>query len=831
MLPIVSRRLLCALFLTGAVALAQPAPGSLRVKLGLKKLQTLGSVLMIAAHPDDENTALLAYFAQGRHCRTGYLSLTRGEGGQNLIGSEQGALMGVIRTQELLAARRLDGAEQFFTSAIDFGFSKTAEETLRKWGREQVLGDVVWTIRRFRPDVIVLRFSGTPRDGHGHHQASALLGLEAFTAAADPKRFPEQLKMVEPWKARRIFWNVFSFTREQERDAAAMPNRITVDTGAYSPELGYSYGEIAGMSRSMHRSQGMGTALRKGSQPQHLVLRAGEPAKEDPLEGIDVSWNRVPGGGEVAELLAQAEREFDAGEPSRVIPKLLEARKKIAAIAHPWAEQKRRELEELVAEAASLWLDASANRAAVSPGMPLSITVSAINRSPAAVQLMGVRFRGLGAGDEASVEPAPLLNNRLMTRTVKVVVPAEQPYSQPYWLREAPSETRYSIRDWSEAGLAEGAPVMEAIFRLRFDAQELELVRPVLHRYVDAVKGELTSPLAVVPAVAVEFATRTVVFPTAEAKQVDVRVRAQAANQTIALAPRVPAGWRVEPGELPVTLKSEGEVATASFTVHPPATESNGTLELAGQVGMNVIAYDHIPPQTVFPEAKLKLVRTDARLLAKNVGYVMGAGDEVPAALAQLGAKVTLLNAGDLAHANLSAYDAIVTGVRAYNVRSDLRASQQRLLDYVAAGGVLIVQYNVLEGGFGGRETRSLERIGPLPITISRTRVTVEDAPMEPVNPDSPLLLSPNRIEPKDYEGWVQERGLYFASEWDAAYQPLWRMNDPNEKPTEGGTLVARHGKGVYIFTPLAWFRQLPAGVPGAYRLFANFLSAGKVMP
>ena len=436
-------RLVISLILIALTLFAQPH-GAAHIKLSLDRLRTLGSVLMIAAHPDDENTALLAYFARGRHLRTAYLSLTRGEGGQNLIGSEQGAYLGVIRTQELLAARRLDGAEQFFTRAIDFGFSKTAEETLRKWDRDQVLGDIVWTIRRFQPDVIVLRFSGTPRDGHGHHQSSAMLGKEAFEAAADPARFPEQLPRVKPWKAKRVFWNTFAFTREMEREAAALPNRLEVDTGEYNTALGFSYGEIAGKSRSMHRSQGMGSSERKGSMKNHLTLVAGDRAAKDPFDGVDTSWARVSGGTPVAEALDRAARAFDVDDPSKMLPALSDARARIAAIDHPWAKGKLREADELIAAAAGVWVDATASAAVLTPGAQTKLTVTALRRSSsAAAKLLGVEWTGPGGAAALRVPESDLAYNEPVRRELDFTIPADQAYTQPYWLRAAPAGAMY----------------------------------------------------------------------------------------------------------------------------------------------------------------------------------------------------------------------------------------------------------------------------------------------------------------------------------------------------------------------------------------------------
>ncbi|MFN7920631.1 MAG: PIG-L family deacetylase [Bryobacteraceae bacterium] len=803
----------------------------MEIELGIEKLRQLGSVLMIAAHPDDENTALLAYFAKGRKLRTGYLSLTRGEGGQNLIGSEQGELMGLIRTQELLAARRIDGAEQFFSRAIDFGFSKTADETLAKWGREQVLSDVVWVIRRFQPDAIVLRFSGTPRDGHGQHQSSAILGKEAFSAAADPARFPEQLQWVKPWKTKRLFFNVFTFGRAMEQEAEKLQDKLTYDTGEFDAALGYSYGEIAGISRSQHRSQGMGAPERRGSMPNYLTLIAGEPASKDILDGVDTTWKRVPGGEAVDTALAQSLRDFSIDAPEKAVPGLLAAREKMNSLSGPWVELKRREIDELIAKAAGLWLDVSTTRPLAVPGKAFQVNVTAVNRSHVPVELSG--FELSGANGDAKL--GPLGYNRPASWTANLAIPAGSGFSDPYWLAQPAGETMYKVSDQQRIGWPELAPP-SAKFRLKFGSQELEISRPLINRYVDNVRGELTRPAVVAPAVAVGFADRAFVFSAGSRRAVEVELRANNAAASGEVSLRAPQGWRIDPPSKHFQLADEGQVTVVAFDVTPPAGAAVGSLEAVARVGgveirngMRTVDYEHIPPQTLFPEAKAKIVSTDAKVLVKKVGYVMGAGDDVPKSLRQLGLDVALLSPDDLARGDLKQFDAIVTGVRAYNTRKDLRANQQRLLDWVAQGGTMVVQYNVLEGGFMGGNPKLLEKIGPYPITVSRDRVTVEDAELKPVNADHQLLQAPNRIKPEDYEGWVQERGLYFASQWDPKYEPLWESHDPGEKPMRGGTLFARHGQGVYIFTPMAWFRQLPAGVPGAYRLFANFLSAGKV--
>jgi LmbE family N-acetylglucosaminyl deacetylase len=809
--------------------------GTPEIELALHKLNVLGSVLMIAAHPDDENTALLAYCARGRSLRTGYLSLTRGEGGQNLIGPQQGDLLGVIRTQELLAARRIDGAQQFFTRAIDFGYSKSADEALTKWGREQVLSDIVWVIRKFRPDVVILRFSGTSRDGHGHHQASAILGREAFSAAADKNRFPEQLRYVQPWQAKRLFWNVFSFTPEQEKEAKAIPHKVAVDAGEFNPVLGKSYAEIAGISRSQHRSQGFGAAERRGPSKNFLATIAGAPADKDVLDDVDTTWSRVPGGEPIGRILAEAERMFIPEHPEKTIPLLLKARPLIAAIDDPWAKRKLDELDETLALSSGLWLDATADRYAAVPGSTVKITLEVINRSHYAVQAAGPSV-GTPGGEASGVAMSKVLlqYNEPFRKELDWTIPANAAYSQPFWLRRPPAGNTYDIRDQELIGLADTPPDFVANFPLDFNGTSVMLQRPVHYRYVDPTEGELTRAVVVVPEVAVNLAENVALFASGLPKKIEVALKANTADLAGELRLELPEGWKGEPASQGFRLVQKGDEQTLTFAITPPREEAHGHLRAVAKIdgreitsGETVIAFPHIPPQTLYPDAAAKLERAEIKLTAHRIGYVMGAGDQVPEALGQLGCTVTLLTARDLAESDLSAFDAIVTGVRAYNVRPDLRANQQRLLDYVDNGGTMIVQYNVAEGGpFGGRHTGELDHLGPYPLTVGRGRVSVEEAPVRFLDPDNPLLVAPNHISEHDFDGWIQERGLYFASEWDSRYHAVLETHDPGEKPLEGGMLYARYGKGVYIFSAYSWFRELPAAVPGAYRIFANMLSA-----
>ena len=843
-----NRKFTVAACLAALLALSSPIfgqraiAGETKIRLMLEELNNVGSVMMIAAHPDDENTALLAYLARGRHVRTGYLSLTRGEGGQNLIGSEQSDELGVIRTEELLAARRIDGAEQFFTRAIDFGFTKSADETLgTKWPRDKVLGDVVWAIRRFRPDVIILRFSGTPRDGHGQHQASALLGKEAFTAAGDSTKFPEQLKYVKPWQAQRLMTNLAGFGPEQEKELAKIPDKLEMDLGAYSPELGYSYNEIAGMSRSQHRSQAMGTAERRGSQINYFVTDRGDRAVKDMLEGINLGWSRLPGGAAIGERITQIASAFEPLHPEASVPMLTALRPSIEAIARdtkdPIADRKLKELDEAIATTAGVWAEALTDKYAVTPGSNIKVTLSALLRSPGEVTISGARLIGIDGVPVPSIAAAQLVPNKASQYPVTIKIPENQPFNQPYWLQLPKDSAMYTLPDPSKLGDPENAPLLQAEFHLKIHGVDITLVRPVEHRYVDRVYGELTRPLAIVPPVAVDFGGRALVFPDPSSRQIEVPVRANTGKVAGDVGLELPAGWKADPASQHFELSGAEEQVSLNFTVTPPAGESEGVLHAIATVdgrripyNLRVIDYPHIRAQTLLPLAEAHLVRSDIKTLAKTVGYVMGAGDEIPLALRQIGIDVTLLSPEDLAHSDLAKYDAVVTGVRAFNTRPDLRANYQRLFKYAEEGGTLVVQYNTPENGPGGTALESplLAHVGPYPIKTGRDRVTVEEAPVTFPNPQVRLLHVPNEITQRDFDGWIQERGLNFPAEWDSRYQPVAETHDPGEKPLNGGLLYTKYGKGAYINTSFVWFRELPGGVPGAFRIFANLISAAK---
>ena len=801
---------------------------AISVKQALDRLRVTGSVLMIAAHPDDENTALISYLARGRSVRTAYLSLTRGEGGQNVIGPETGADLGVIRTEELLQSRRVDGGQQFFSRAIDFGFSKNAKEAIDKWGHDAALGDIVWVIRKFRPDVIILQFTGTPQDGHGQHQASAILGREAFTAAADPSRYPDQLKYLRPWRARRLMMNRRGFTPEMQKKIEALPHKLDLDLGQYNPLLGYSYGELAGISRSFNSSQSDGTPRVRGADKTTLVTVEGSEAKTDIFDGIDLSWNRFKGGAEVEKLLDEAEQKWDPDRPDQLVPLLHRARDLAAKIDDPDAQAKVADIDEAIAKCAGLWLDFSARVQDIVSDRPATLRVTAIRRTaiPVTIESLSVNGHPFHGGQQVSLQ-----ENVPLTLEEQETIDAGSAYTQPYWLLAPPVHDRYVIRDIRLTGLPENPSPLELTVAMHVGDTEIKLERPVLYRYIDRLTGESIMPVAYIPPISLRLVQSTLVFPKSESKPVQVEVTAHEPNAKGTVNIQVPRGWQAAPASQSFDLKGVGEQQLLNFTLSPAAAAESGDLkaviESAGQqidVGVHRISYPHIPLQTLFPKADAKVVRTDAITLAKRVGYVMGSGDDVPESLRQLGCEVVLLGPNDLARGDLDHYDAIVTGIRAFTERPDLVANEQRLFDYVSNGGTLIVQYNRIERD----SDKILNHIGPYPFQIGHERVTVEDAPVSLTS--GPLLNEPNKITESDFAGWIQERGLYFATKWDSHYTTPFETHDPGEAPLHGGTLVTRYGKGVYIFTALSWFRELPAGVPGAYRIMANFLSASKTL-
>ena len=796
------------------------------IQLALQKLNVLGRVLYIAAHPDDENTNLMAFWANGSLYETAYLSITRGDGGQNLIGPELRERLGVIRTEELLAARRLDHAQQFFSRAVDFGFSKTVEETLRIWDHEKILSDVVWVIRKFRPDVIVTRFSPEDHLTHGHHTASAILAEEAFAAASDPNRFPEQLALVKPWRPTRLVWNTspFFFTN---RNLPFDPTGLTIlEAGGYNPLLGKAYTEIAAASVSMHKSQGVGRPPLRGARKEYFKPLEGKPMTSALFDGVDTNWSRVANSEPVAAKIRQIISDFHPADPAASIAELLELRQALSELKDgDWVSEKKAELDQIIAACLGLHVEASTTNATITPGQTADIKLEAINRCNIPVTLQEVRFPL--SGDSTRIDKA-LPPDELIAKNVSCKIPENTPYSQPYWLRQPGTLGTFAVDDQKLIGLPENPPHLPMEITLQVSGQELRYVVDTRYRTVDPVAGELRQSLVIAPPVFTDFANPVLMFATNQPKSVSVRVIASTGPVKGQLKLTAPDGWHVDPAAVQIDLKGANAETVAAFTVKPPEQDSEGTLRAIASIegreysfGHVRISYPHIGVHILMPRAEVTVVRADIRKKGERIGYIPGAGDDVRESLQQIGYTVKMLSDADFTAKNLAQFSAVVLGIRAYNTDDRISTWLPELFTYVKNGGVAIAQYNTTAD-------LKTKEMAPYPLEISRDRVTDENAQVRILVPNHPLMTTPNKITSKDFDGWVQERGLYFPNKWDAAWTPILSCNDPNEKPLDGGLLVAKSGKGFFIYTSYSWFRQLPAGVGGAYRLFANMVSLGK---
>ena len=820
--------LLCSLLIVSRFHAQTTTPLNVsEIVQSLQKLNTVGSVLYIAAHPDDENTRLLTYLANEKKLRTGYLSLTRGDGGQNLIGKEQGELLGLIRTNELLAARKTDGAEQFFTRANDFGYSKNPEETFTFWNKDSILADVVLTIRKFKPDVIICRFPTTGEGGHGHHTASAIIAVEAFDAAADPKKFPEQLQYTQTWQAKRIFWNTFNFGGNN----TTAPNQLKTDVGIFNPLLGKSYGEIAAESRSMHKSQGFGSAKQRGSNLEYFKLLKGDSAKIDLLEGINTTWNKLKGGEKISKLINETLKKFNPQSPENSVPDLVSVYKQIQLLdeknsnVNYWKQQKLRETENLILACSGLWLEAFASDYIGVPGQTISFSVQIVNRNKNNVKLTSVSYPG---GDTTT--SLALKANELYTfkRTEKLSLSA--PFSNPYWLNEKHDVGIYTVNNSKWIGKPMNDDAIKITFDIAIQDLNFKLTRGLIYKYTDPVKGEVYRPFEILPPACVNIPEKVFVFSDTNSKTIQLTVKANAANTNGVLILKSSEGWNVSIKNPGFKLQAKGDETIIEAVITRNKGARDGNLQASLEIdnlrytkSIKRIEYDHIPYQFILSDAEAGLINVDLKKSGTAIGYIPGAGDDVPAALKQVGYNVTILTDELLLTEDLSKYNAIVTGIRAYNTNDRLQVHYNKLMDYTKNGGNLIVQYNT-----NNRIGPVKANIGPFPFTISRDRVTDEKAEIKFINEKHSALNFPNQITAKDFDGWIQERGIYFATEIDKQYETIFSMADPKEKASEGSLIIAKNGKGNFVYTGLVFFRELPAGIPGAYRLFVNLLSLPK---
>jgi LmbE family N-acetylglucosaminyl deacetylase len=794
----------------------------------LRSFGTVATVLHIAAHPDDENTALLTYFARSRGYRTAYLSLTRGDGGQNELGPEFDEKLGVARTQELLAARKLDGGRQFFTRAIDFGYSKTPEETLRMWNHEQVLGDVVRIIRQYRPDVIITRFPIPPGSGgHGHHTASGILGVEAFKLAADPKAYPDQIAQgLSPWQAKRVAWNAGG-----GRGGGPTGPTVTLDIGGNDPVTGESFAAIASRSRSMHKTQGFGGFGGGGSggpNKQTFIVLGGEPAEKDLMDGIDTTWARFPDGQEIGTLTEKAIADFKTNAPAASVPALLAIRAKLAALpSDPVVDDKRAQLDRILQACLGLVVETTASQPEVTPGERFKIHQTIVIKAAVPVRLTETRAHNL----ENAASGRDLKPGEPQTADAFCNAPKDIAMTQPYWLRREGSGGLFRVDDPALIGTPENPAAFPVKYVFEVAGQKLVVSDEPVFIEQNAGK-ERRRRVDVIPPVSLRFASAVSLFQPGSTRPVTVEAIAARPDQSGAVRLETPSGWSVTPSERPLRMSKASEKAQFTFNVTAPAKEVServtASVTIDGRRFSNErieINYSHLPFILLQPTARARLVCAEVVARGKKAGYLPGAGDSTASALTQLGYDVTTLTGADLTPDKLRGLDVILIGVRAFNERKDLAPNLTSLWAFVENGGTVVAQYNRPNG-------LRAEPLGPFPLSIQGPapdlRVTDEQAPVAFLAPENPALTTPNHIGPADFNGWIQERGTYFPSSWDPHYEPILAMNDPGEKPLRGSLLVARYGKGYYVYTGIVFFRQLPAGVPGAYRLFANLLSLGK---
>lgn len=795
--------------------------------LGIRKLNVLGSVLYVAAHPDDENTRLIAYFCKDKMYRTGYLSMTRGDGGQNLIGNEQGIELGLIRTQELLSARRMDGGEQFFTRAFDFGFSKNPEETFTKWDKEKILSDVVWVIRKFQPDVIITRFPTTGEGGHGHHTASAILANEAFTAAADPNRFPEQLKYIKPWQVKRILWNTFNFgsTNTTSND------QFKFDVGGYNPLLGKSYGEIAATSRSQHKSQGFGVPAGRGEAIEFFRTTGGNAPTNDLFDGVETSWKRVQGGEKISEMIDGIAAKFDLLHPDASVKGLVELYKTMTLLPDGyWKSQKQKEVQQLIEQCSGLWLDVFTSEQYAVQTDSIRFNFQFNNR-------LGVNaaLKNVTVDDFDSTLNLVLARNKNVNFPKTFYVPFSKPITQPYWLENKMEEGYFNVTNQQMIGEPDVQPAYKASLTVNIEGYDFIFSRPVKYKFTDPVKGELYEPLVVIPPV--------IVIPDEDLKIVINDKEKAEGNITIkgmkkgfsgnlaalsATEKKQYDGFSFSSPQFQINEKNQAvNISYSSMTGKESADVlfaaiKPGEKEFMGK-DKHEIKYDHIPYINYYHDAVVSIKYIDVKTYGKKIGYIVGAGDKVPEALEQMGYDVNLLNQKELSKNSLDKFDAIIVGVRAYNTMDWLGNLHDKLMKYVEQGGNLIVQYNT-----NNFISNIKSNIGPYNFTITRNRITDENAPITFLKPDHPALNFPNKITQDDFKGWIQERSIYDAVDSSGKFEKIFSMHDPGETADDGSLLIAKYGRGFFTYTGIVFFRELPAGVPGAYRLLANLIALNK---
>ena len=822
--------LILSIFFFGISAKAQQPQKQNAVEIfnSIQKLDFLGSVLYIAAHPDDENTRLIAYLSNEKKARTGYLSLTRGDGGQNLIGPELRELLGDIRTQELIEARKIDGGEQFFSRANDFGFSKNPDETLNIWDKKQVLSDIIWTIRKFQPDVIINRFDHrSPGTTHGHHTSSAMLSFEAFDKVNDINEFPNQLELVKTWQPKRLFFNTswWFYGSKEKFDAADKSNLLNLKTGVYYKSLGKSNQEIAALSRSRHQSQGFGSTGTRGEEDEYLELLKGDLPKDKSniFDGIDTTWNRLKGGTEIGIIMANVEKNFDFKNPSASVSELLKAYQLIEKLEDEhWKNIKIEEIKKIIASCSGLYLEAVSENQEVNPNSLLKVKLEAINRSSVKMNLKSVTSISKLSKE---IDPTGLEFNKDISKNIEFILPENLEYSSPYYLKEKGTVGMYRVDDQKNIGIPDVIRQVKITFNIDIEGIIVPFYKDVVYKTNDDVKGEVYQPLDIIPEISSSFAEKVYIFNSNKSRTIAVKIKSGKDNIQGKVQLKIPENWDVSPLENNFKIDKKGEEQIVIFTVTPSKETGenviksiitiNGKTFDKTQIDIN---YPHIYKQIVLKPAEAKLLKLDIKIKNEKIAYIMGAGDEVPKSLKAMGYEVTILKPNEITAENLLKFDVVITGVRAYNVVNELKYKQEILLNFVKNGKTMIVQYNTTDD-------LVTDKIAPFSLKISRDRVTEENAEVRFLEPENPILNYPNKITSKDFEGWKQEQGLNYPYEFDKNFTPIISSNDKGETPKNGAILHCKYGKGNYIYTGISFFRELPEGVSGAFRLMANMIS------
>ncbi|MGE4346530.1 MAG: PIG-L family deacetylase [Flavobacteriaceae bacterium] len=812
-------KLFLALFVSVTVFAQAPKKlSSNEIYHEIQKLNFLGSVLYVAAHPDDENTKLISYFGNEVKANSAYISLTRGDGGQNLIGPEMGELLGVIRTQELLKARSIDGGKQFFSRAYDFGFSKVPDETFEIWDKEQVLNDLVQCIRDFRPDVIINRFDHrTPGTTHGHHTASAILSVEAFDIVKNDKNAP-----------RRLFYNTspWAFPSQEAFDKVDKSNHVIIDANVFYPILGKSNGEIAAFSRSQHKCQGFGATGNRGSENEYLELVKGDLPKgqKDIFEGINTSWTRIPEGKAIGEILEKVEKHFNFQNPSVHLKDLTRAYVLIQKIKDDyWRNQKSEQIKNIILACSGLYLEVVSSSENVTKSEKFDLNFEATNRSNAKITLKEISF----LGKKIVKNQVLAYNKAIRFKEDDITVPADADYSNPYWLKEQKTKGMFVVQNQNLRNLPQTENNYPVTFVLDVEGTTIDFTKNITYKFNSPENGETYRPFVILPDVVVSFMSNVLVFADNNPKEVLVKVKALQNNSKGTVSVEIPKGWAISPKEIPFDIQKKGEESIVKFSLTPPSNPDNATLNITATTNGKTynqelieIDYEHILKQSILKTAEAKATRLDLKKSKQNIAYLMGATDEIPKGLEQIGYNVKLISVGDITSENLATFETVILGIRAYNTISELKLKSKILNDYVENGGTVIMQY--ITSGF--RRNLDISEFTPYPLTIGRERVTDEDAKVTFVNPTHKVLSYPNKITEKDFENWIQERGLYFGAEWSMEFEPIFSMHDKNESPKQGSLLIAKHGKGHFVYTGISFFRQIPNGTDGAYRLLVNLI-------